>query len=289
MEARQANKAFFVPNTLSNETQTTKNGESEIIDNEIIRDETIEDYVTKKEISTIQNHHISRKRDETEHLTKEKALKPIELFPFPKEIEIEKVTLLEALKEEPKIEDPEAIYEECLKCVKRLREQRILYDYVLNDDEVGALCAITKLNKSTFDLKELFKSTKKEKALSKLAVLVLRSIRKLPWFRGTFYFESSDEIPVKDKSKGYVVRPSFFLAHTGMLNVSEAEQKKYLKKSLLLRTVGGTTSATLSFVRKRQKTLVSENKNTFMLLLFSNFYSKVRNCCARAIDWFLCS
>ena len=253
MEARQANKAFFVPNTLSNETQTTKNGESEIIDNEIIRDETIEDYVTKKEISTTQNHHISRKRDETEHLTKEKALKPIELFPFPKEIEIEKVTLLEALKEEPKIEDPEAIYEECLKCVKRLREQRILYDYVLNDDEVGALCAITKLNKSTFDLKELFKSTKKEKALSKLAVLVLRSIRKLPWFRGTFYFESSDEIPVKDKSKGYVVRPSFFLAHTGMLNVSESKTEKVPKKVFVAEDCWGYDISDFVFCEEKAK------------------------------------
>lgn len=113
-----------------------------------------------------------------------------------------KLLFFDAVREVPGIKEPDTVYEECCKRSKHLREQGILDKYIINEEEASALCAITYLKKVEFDIETLFYSLEKKDHL-KLAILTLRSLRKLQRHKGTLYigkgFDKQDEMVMKGK------------------------------------------------------------------------------------------
>ena len=128
--------------------------------------------------------------------------------PFPEEYKTEEITLLEALEEEPETKDPRTICDECCKRVSLLKERGILDRYILSEAEAAVLCAFSFLFESGFDFRVTLLSCK-EKPPSKLMVLIMRALRKLPQYRGTLYFLRGSDEPAKEKKKNELLRCPF--------------------------------------------------------------------------------
>ena len=161
-------------------------------------------------------------------VTEQKPVIP-ELAPFPSTREIEKFSLLEALREETAIKDPDTIYEKCCENVKCLSEYGTLDKYILSDEEAAVLCATTKLTENGLDLSDLFQSSK-GKTTNKLVVLLLKSLRKLPQYRGTLYFGRGSDNPMHRVRKSCFMRHPFCFASSSMTLVREELEKFKFKE-----------------------------------------------------------
>ena len=130
--------------------------------------------------------------------------------PLPDDIEINKIMLLDALKEVEGLKDPDLTYSECCENVRFLKEQGVLNKYILNDEEAGSLCAIEKLHKARIFFKN--------RLHTKLGLLILRSFRKLPRYTGTLYFGRGSDRLIEKKAKGEIV-PCYFCVGSSSLSV----------------------------------------------------------------------
>ena len=151
----------------------------------------------------------------------------------PHKIEVERkiVPLSEALDEVLTHDVSAAIFEESYKAVESLKEQGILDRYILNDDEAAVLCAIPKLIESAFDFKALFQSCR-DKAPCKLVVLMLKSLRKVPWHKGTLYFGRECDKPIKRRKTNSVLCYPFLVASSSTSNVKESLDKSKYREIL---------------------------------------------------------
>lgn len=147
------------------------------------------------------------------------------LAPLNVETGVEELSLLSALREEPGIKNPNNIYKEACKHVKYLKEHGILDKYIVNDDEAATLCTVPNLLESGIDLNTAFESCAK-KSPSKLVVLLLKSLRKLPQSKGTVYFGRASDEPIEKRAKGTIVLFPFIV---GSYNMAKARDN--LKES----------------------------------------------------------
>ena len=192
-------------------------------------DETFEGCIRRK-VGTKRGSYIFVLRDDqgTQLVTEQKPFFP-ELVPFPSGYEIEKLLLLEALREETAIKDPDTIYKKCFEEVKILRECGTLDKYILSDEEAAVLCATTKLFENEFNFRKLFQPCK-EKASSKFAVLLLKSLRKLPQHKGTLYFGRGSSGTLQERVKGQFLRHPFCFASSSMAVIREGLEKFKFKQ-----------------------------------------------------------
>ena len=150
-------------------------------------------------------------------------------IPFPDGFETDKNSLLDALKENPEIKDPCRIYSSCLENVKFIKEQGILDRYVFSEEEAAVLFAIPRLMEIGFDFNAMFLSCKR-KTFSMLVVLLLRSLRKLPCYRGTLYFGVGSDEPVKERAKNEIFSCNFCVASNSVASVKEGPGKNKFKE-----------------------------------------------------------
>ena len=107
--------------------------------------------------------------------------------------EISSASLLAALEEEPGIKDPAALHGNCCEAANTLKAGHALDRYVVSEAEAAVLCTIPMLLDSGFSLRGMVESCteKEKKGPSKLLVMMLTVLRKLPRYRGVMYIESA--------------------------------------------------------------------------------------------------
>ena len=143
-------------------------------------------------------------------------------FKPPESLEV--TSLLEALKSEPKVTNPDFVYSKAMERLNTVKEDGILDRYILNDEEIATLCAVVLLIKTGVDLSETVEACEK-KPPSKLFVLLLKSLRKLPQTRSVFYFgEANNKVPVR--KKGNYLQRNFVVTSRSMRHVKESLDKE---------------------------------------------------------------
>ena len=148
--------------------------------------------------------------------------------------EISSASLLAALEEEPGIKDPATIHGNCCEAARTLRAGHALDGYVVSEDEAAVLCAIPMLLDSGFSLREMVKSCtekeEEEKGPSKLLVMMLTALRKLPRYRGVMYIESAKRSKEIKRGKDEIIRFSMCVATKEMVdmeNNGNDEERRY--------------------------------------------------------------
>ena len=153
------------------------------------------------------------------------TLPPLEPLGEDYDSEITSYSFLAALKEEePGIKDPEALHRNCYEAMNVLRANRVLDKYVLNKDEAAVVCAIPMLLEnedfSIQGIQGMVESCEK-KAPSKLLIMMLTTLRKLPRHRGLIYFEEhkseTEGEEILERTKGEILHPSFCVASKTMV------------------------------------------------------------------------
>ena len=136
----------------------------------------------------------------------------------------EAASLLEALRSEPKVTNPDLIYNKAVERLNTLKEDGTHDRYILSDEETATLCVIPLLMKAGFDFSDMVDSCQ-EKLPSKLFVLLLKSLRKLPQTRDIFCFgETSTKLA--QRAKGSYLQRNFVVASKSMQAVKESLEKK---------------------------------------------------------------
>ena len=190
-------------------------------------DETFEGFIRSK-VKRSGHTFLLRCNQDTQPTTERKPVFP-KLAPFPSSCGIEKLSLLEALRNETVIADPDALYKKCCESAKCLREYGTLDKHILSDEEAAVLCATTKLAESGLDFNEMLQSSK-EKALSTFAVLLLKSLRKLPQHRGTLYFGRGSNETLQERVKGQFLRRPFCFTSSSMAAIRDDISKFKFKE-----------------------------------------------------------
>lgn len=159
---------------------------------------------------------------------------PSSLVPLNESIitEISSASFLAALREEDTINNPETLYNNCYETLKILKSNHVLDKYVINDDEAAVICAIPLLlllnnnkNENYSSVQRMFESCV-GKTPSKLAVLFLIALRKLPRYRGTMYFKYESQLKIRRK-KREVLQSSLCIASKEMNELSGKDTKLY--------------------------------------------------------------
>lgn len=125
-------------------------------------------------------------------------------------------TFLTALREENCVINPEIIHGNCYEAMDILKTNNILDKYVLNDDETAVLCAVPMLLDEGFSIQKLIKFCT-VKTPSKLLIMMLIALRKLPRYRGQMYFEIKKIRKIKSRNKGSIIQPFFCIASKEMI------------------------------------------------------------------------
>lgn len=133
-------------------------------------------------------------------------------------------SFLAALEEEDGIKDPGTLHRGCYEIMKQLRTNRVLDKYILNEDEAAVICAIPMLleEEKDFSIRGMVESCK-EKGPSKLIVMILTALRKLPRKRGIIYFESCRDDLMPRRRCGEILQPSFCVG-SGCLDLEKEER-----------------------------------------------------------------
>ena len=143
-------------------------------------------------------------------------------FKPPESLEV--TSLLEALRSEPKVTNPDFVYSEALKMLNTIKESGTLDRYILSDEEAATLCAAPLLMKAGLDFSEAADLCK-EKPPTMLSVLLLKSLRKLPQTRAVFYFgEANNRLP--QRTKGNYLQRSYVVASRSMQAVKDSLEKE---------------------------------------------------------------
>lgn len=154
-----------------------------------------------------------------------------ELFPLSKSdiVDISKESFLAALREENKIKDPEVLHKNCYIAMNTLKTHNTLDNYILNENEAAVICSIPILLNEGFSIQNMIKSCK-EKAPSKLMIMMLISLRKLPRYRGHMYFIIKRKKKTKQKKKGNTIQLSFCIATKEMSEIGDNGDTNAYKK-----------------------------------------------------------
>lgn len=181
-------------------------------------DEIFERYIRRRAAAKRRGYTFAPRGDLGAQPTTERKPAFPKLVPFPSCCKIEELSLLEALREEPAITEPDALYRKCFEDVRHLKECGILDKYILSDEETVVLCVTTKLTESGFNFDEMLQSCK-EKVPSRFAMLLLKSLRKLPQYKGTLYFGRGSDKPMHKVRKGCFVCYPFYLTSSSMATI----------------------------------------------------------------------
>ena len=137
---------------------------------------------------------------------------------------LETSSLLEALISEPKVANSDFIYNKAMERLNMIKEDGTLDKYILSDEEAATLCAVPLLNESGLDFSEMVNSCK-EKPPSKLFVLLLKSLRKLPQTRAVIYFGKANN-RLTQRAKGSYLQKNFIVASRSMQTVKESLERE---------------------------------------------------------------
>ena len=137
---------------------------------------------------------------------------------------LETSSLLEALISEPKVANPDFIYNKTMERLNMIKEDKTLNKYILDDEEAATLCAVPLLMKAGLDFSEVV-GLCKEKQPTKLFVLLLKSLRKLPQIRAVFYFGEANNRLIQRVEGSYLQR-NFVVASKSMQTVKESLEKE---------------------------------------------------------------
>ena len=143
-------------------------------------------------------------------------------FKLPESFEV--TSLLEALRSEPKVTDPDLIYSKAMERLNIIKEDKTLDKYILDDEEAATLCAVPLLMKAGLDFSETVDLCK-EKPPTKLFVLLLKSLRKLPQIRAVFYFGETHN-KLAQRTKNSYLQRNFVVASKSMQTVKESLEKE---------------------------------------------------------------
>lgn len=142
--------------------------------------------------------------------------------------------LLEALKEEGGLINPEIVLNRSLAAADTLKRNGALAKYIVSFEEAAVLCAIPILLKAGFDFEAMFESAK-TRPPSKFLLTVLTSLRKLPQYSGKMYFGTATEKRIKKTPGDFQM--IFLVAHTLMSDVQKnlngVEDSRYKEISIV--------------------------------------------------------
>ena len=196
-------------------------------------------------------------------------------FKLPENFEV--TSLLEALRSEPKVKNPDSIYSMAMESVSTIKENKTLDKYILSDEEAATLCAFPLLMEAGLDFNAAIESYK-ERLPSKLFVLLLKSLRKLPQTRAVFYFGVPSTKQV-EKGKNSYLQHNFVMASKNMQIVKETLEKNKESNKEIFRVEGGWGYDVADFMQVSSKN--EEILNDFIILepwrVFSVADSGVKN------------
>ena len=119
---------------------------------------------------------------------------------------------------------PDVIYRESKERAKLLKENGVLDKYLVSSEEAAALCAIPLLLLTNFDFNRMVGACL-ERPPSKLMVLILVALRRLPETKGVLYFDAGDD-QVAERVEGESVRKKFIFASTLLDSVKTAKRER---------------------------------------------------------------
>lgn len=187
-------------------------------------------------------------------------------------------SFLTALIEEDGIKDPNIIHKKSYEAMNALKEKGALDKYVLNDDEAAVICAIHMLLNQHFSLQKMFESCE-DKAPSKLMVMMLIALRKLPRYRQLMYFENkTKKAKIKERNENTYIQVSFCVASKEMNPKKENMNTGLYREIFKIEKGWGYDISDFTITRDESNfygkvaLITSKTKDLFMIFFFRRRY-----------------
>lgn len=179
--------------------------------------------------------------------------------------EVVPISLLDALRSEEGVRKPDVIYRESKERAKLLRENGVLDKYLINKEEAATLCAIPLLLLTNFDFNRMVAACM-ERPPSKLMVLILIALRKLPEVKSVLYFDSGNS-QIGERVEGESVRKNFIFASTLLDSVKSAAKKEKSNSMEVFRIENGKGYDIGDFNLTREQIKSKAGNNSDLLVM----------------------